>query len=74
MTSLAKKYGEVYSIRLGQEYVVVLCSFELLKEALVKKAEYFSGRPSPGLITKVNKRTGKWARLEISGHTIRKQE
>ncbi|XP_066451785.1 cytochrome P450 2C5-like isoform X2 [Eleutherodactylus coqui] len=44
---LAKKYGPVFSIKLGTEKMVVLCGYDTVKEALVNHAEEFSERPMP---------------------------
>ncbi|XP_038623384.1 cytochrome P450 2G1-like [Tachyglossus aculeatus] len=41
---LKKKYGPVFTVYLGPRPVVVLCGHEAVKEALVDKAEEFSGR------------------------------
>ncbi|KAK5867864.1 hypothetical protein PBY51_012322 [Eleginops maclovinus] len=41
---LAKRYGNVYSIFIGQRPVVVINGLQALKEALVTKAADFSGR------------------------------
>ncbi|XP_035667220.1 cytochrome P450 2J6-like [Branchiostoma floridae] len=46
LTSMRKKYGDVFSIRLGPKDVVVLCSYDAIHEAFVKKGEDFSSRPS----------------------------
>ncbi|XP_013776427.1 cytochrome P450 2J6-like [Limulus polyphemus] len=43
ITDLGKKYGNVFSLRLGSRYVVVLNDFKAVKEALSKDA--FLGRP-----------------------------
>uniref|UniRef100_A0A4X2K4A1 Cytochrome P450 family 2 subfamily B member 6 n=1 Tax=Vombatus ursinus TaxID=29139 RepID=A0A4X2K4A1_VOMUR len=42
--ALRDKYGDVFTIFLGSRPVVVLCGTEAMKEALVEKAEEFSGR------------------------------
>ncbi|XP_036600752.1 cytochrome P450 2B1-like isoform X2 [Trichosurus vulpecula] len=42
--ALRDKYGDVFTIFLGPRPVVVLCGPEAVKEALVEKAEEFSGR------------------------------
>ncbi|XP_066451808.1 cytochrome P450 2C5-like isoform X2 [Eleutherodactylus coqui] len=42
---LAKKYGPVFSIKLGTEKMVVLCGYDTVKEALVNRAEEFLDRP-----------------------------
>ncbi|CAG5115331.1 unnamed protein product [Candidula unifasciata] len=40
-----KQCGDIYSLYMGQYLVVVLNGYDLIKEALVKKADAFSGRP-----------------------------
>lgn len=45
VTSLAKHYGDVFSMKLGSRDVVLLNSVDVVKEALVKRASDFSGRP-----------------------------
>uniref|UniRef100_A0A0B7A5J7 Cytochrome P450 n=1 Tax=Arion vulgaris TaxID=1028688 RepID=A0A0B7A5J7_9EUPU len=40
-----KKCGNIYSLYLGQNLVVVLNGFDLVKEALVKNADITSDRP-----------------------------
>ncbi|XP_078699158.1 steroid 17-alpha-hydroxylase/17,20 lyase-like [Branchiostoma floridae x Branchiostoma belcheri] len=42
---LAKKYGDVFSVKLGMVDVVVLNSLDAVKEAFVKKSAEFGGRP-----------------------------
>ncbi|KAM9316383.1 uncharacterized protein PAF06_007394 [Gastrophryne carolinensis] len=41
---LSKKYGTVYTIQIGEEKMVVLCGYEMVKDALIDHAEEFSGR------------------------------
>ncbi|XP_047384173.1 cytochrome P450 2G1-like [Sciurus carolinensis] len=41
---LQKKYGPMFTVYLGPRPVVVLCGHELVKEALVDRADEFSGR------------------------------
>ncbi|XP_077866873.1 steroid 17-alpha-hydroxylase/17,20 lyase-like [Saccoglossus kowalevskii] len=43
--NMAKKYGDVFTIKLGSHQVVVLNNYELILEALVKKQFDFAGRP-----------------------------
>ncbi|XP_001636598.3 cytochrome P450 1A1 [Nematostella vectensis] len=45
VTNLAKHYGEVFSMKLGSMEAVILNSVDVVKEALVKRASDFSGRP-----------------------------
>ncbi|XP_070545608.1 steroid 17-alpha-hydroxylase/17,20 lyase-like [Ptychodera flava] len=42
---LAKKYGDIFSIKLGSHTIVVLNNVELVNEALIKKFNDFAGRP-----------------------------
>ncbi|KAJ8045772.1 Steroid 17-alpha-hydroxylase/17,20 lyase [Holothuria leucospilota] len=42
----AKKYGDIFSIRIGQRWTVVLNGAALIKEALLKKGIEFANRPS----------------------------
>ena len=46
-SELTKKYGDVFSVSLGMNRVVVVNSIELAHEALITKAEQFSGRALP---------------------------
>lgn len=45
LTRLKEKYGNVYSIKLGKQKAVVVCSLEGIEEALLKKSPVFGGRP-----------------------------
>uniref|UniRef100_A0A3P8UFE9 Uncharacterized protein n=1 Tax=Amphiprion percula TaxID=161767 RepID=A0A3P8UFE9_AMPPE len=45
LTQLAEKYGDVYSLRMGQVWMVVLNRFEVLKEALVTQGDSLADRP-----------------------------
>lgn len=42
---LADTYGNVYSIRLGNEKWVVLSGYKMVKEAIMTQAENFVDRP-----------------------------
>ncbi|XP_022104091.1 steroid 17-alpha-hydroxylase/17,20 lyase-like [Acanthaster planci] len=44
-TELAKKHGDMYSLKLGDEWFLVLNSTELIRSAFVDMAEEFAGRP-----------------------------
>uniref|UniRef100_A0A670ZB14 Uncharacterized protein n=1 Tax=Pseudonaja textilis TaxID=8673 RepID=A0A670ZB14_PSETE len=41
---LREKYGPVFTVYFGNRPIVVLCGYEAVKEALIDKAEEFSGR------------------------------
>lgn len=42
---ITAKYGPVVSVRFGTKLIVFLCDYDCLKEAFVKYADYFHGRP-----------------------------
>ncbi|KAM4695589.1 cytochrome P450 2G1-like [Rhinophrynus dorsalis] len=54
LIELSKKYGPVYTIHLGMEPVVVLCSYDVVKEALNNKGEEFGARGHMPLQQKIN--------------------
>ncbi|CAJ1057471.1 cytochrome P450 2J6-like [Xyrichtys novacula] len=58
MTKLAKKYGEVYSLRMGQEWYVILNGFDVLKEALVNQGDSLADRPPLPLVVDLNNGLG----------------
>ncbi|XP_066468983.1 cytochrome P450 2B4-like [Tiliqua scincoides] len=43
---LTEKYGPVFTVWMGPRPAVVLCGYEVLKDALLDHAEEFGGRPS----------------------------
>ncbi|CAG5115329.1 unnamed protein product [Candidula unifasciata] len=43
---LREKFGDIFSLYMGGTLVVVLNGYDVIKEALVKKADVFSDRPS----------------------------
>ncbi|XP_033014697.1 cytochrome P450 2C20-like [Lacerta agilis] len=47
---LREQYGPVFTVYMGSRPIVVLCGYEIIKEALVDNAETFGGRgPIPAL-------------------------
>lgn len=58
MHELSKKYGPVYSIKIGEETMVILCGYETIKDALVNHADEFSGRPIIPLFQEITKGHG----------------
>ncbi|XP_043937193.1 cytochrome P450 2J6-like isoform X2 [Protopterus annectens] len=58
LEKLARKYGNVYSIFLGNKLIVVLNGFQTVKDALVKHAATFSDRPKDPVFQKMNKGKG----------------
>ena len=45
LTKMAQKYGDVFSLMLGNRLVVVLNGVDAIQEALVKQSTTFAGRP-----------------------------
>ncbi|XP_066457012.1 steroid 17-alpha-hydroxylase/17,20 lyase [Eleutherodactylus coqui] len=43
--NLQKKYGKLYSFKMGSHYVVVVNNYEDAREVLLKKGKTFAGRP-----------------------------
>ncbi|XP_068175784.1 cytochrome P450 2J6-like [Antennarius striatus] len=46
LTRLSHIYGDVYSLRMGQEWMVVLNRLEVMKEALINQGDSTADRPS----------------------------
>ncbi|XP_077147751.1 cytochrome P450 2K4-like [Ranitomeya variabilis] len=55
---LAKKYGTVFSFRIGMSKSIVLCGYDTIKDALINHAELFSERPSIPLFSEASKGHG----------------
>ncbi|XP_028301097.1 cytochrome P450 2J6-like [Gouania willdenowi] len=53
LTQFARKYGNVYSIRMGQTWMVVLNSLEVLKEGLITQGDSMVERPDVPLLDDV---------------------
>jgi hypothetical protein len=53
LVQLAQEYGPVFTLYFGMKPTVVLHGYEAVKEALIDRAEEFSGRGSFPLIEKV---------------------
>ncbi|KAJ4942813.1 hypothetical protein JOQ06_005325 [Pogonophryne albipinna] len=58
MTELAGTYGDVYSLRMGQSWMVVLNRFEVLREALVTQGDSLSDRPDLPLFVDISSGLG----------------
>ncbi|XP_075125363.1 cytochrome P450 2C29-like [Leptodactylus fuscus] len=50
---MSQKYGPVFSVYLGTERLVILCGYDVVKDALINNAEEFSGRPLTQLGSKL---------------------
>ncbi|XP_036956138.1 cytochrome P450 2U1 [Acanthopagrus latus] len=58
LTELANVYGNVYSLFVGSQLVVVLNGYEVVRDALSNHPEVFSDRPVVPTITIMTKRKG----------------
>ena len=58
LNKLGQKYGEVYSISLGMERVVILNSIEAAKDGFTTKGSDFAGRPTNLYTTNLISRGG----------------
>jgi cytochrome P450 len=55
---MGNKYGPIFSLQLGQYLVVFLHSYEIAKEAFLKHADVFAGRPKLFWFVYTNKGNG----------------
>ena len=44
LKDMAKKYGDVFSIKVATSWVIVLNSIDVVKDSLLRKQDQFSGR------------------------------
>ncbi|XP_028367117.1 cytochrome P450 2C18-like isoform X5 [Phyllostomus discolor] len=58
LSNLSKVYGPVFTVYFGRRPTVVLHGYEAVKEALIDRAEEFSGRGIVPLVEKANKGQG----------------
>lgn len=59
LTELAKVYGNVYSIYVGSQLIVILNGYKVVKDALSNHPDVFSDRPDIPAISIMTKRKGK---------------
>ena len=57
----SQQYGDIFSLRLGPHVMVVISSYQLLKEAFVKHGNVFSHRPDMFVLTHLAKKRGAFA-------------
>ncbi len=57
---LAEVYGNVFSLRVGSEKMVVVSGYKMVKEALITQIDSFVERPNVPLFHKVYKGTGMY--------------
>nr|XP_033813295.1 cytochrome P450 2C20-like [Geotrypetes seraphini] len=58
LNKLSEKYGSMFTIHLGSETVVVLCGYEVVKEALNEQGEDFAARGSLPMLERVTRGHG----------------
>ncbi|XP_042561795.1 cytochrome P450 2U1 isoform X2 [Clupea harengus] len=58
LMELSKIYGNIYSIFVGSQLMVLLTGYEVVRDALSNHAEVFSDRPDVPIITIMTKRKG----------------
>uniref|UniRef100_A0ACB8EK49 Uncharacterized protein n=1 Tax=Sphaerodactylus townsendi TaxID=933632 RepID=A0ACB8EK49_9SAUR len=56
---LMKKYGPIFTIWVGPQPMLVLCGYEMVKDALVDHSEEFGGRPLIPINYRIHKSLGK---------------
>lgn len=56
---LRQQYGDIYSLKLGSSWIVVINGYENLKDALVKQGDMFSDRPDNFFFTRLLQHQGK---------------
>lgn len=59
LTELSKVYGDIFSIFVGPQLMVVLTGYDVVRDALSNYAEVFSDRPEISLVTIITKRKGE---------------
>lgn len=59
LTEQAKVYGNVFSLFVGSQLVVVLNGYDVVRDALSNNPEVFSDRPDIPLVTIMTKRKGE---------------
>ncbi|XP_069069005.1 cytochrome P450 2J6-like isoform X2 [Pleurodeles waltl] len=70
LIQLAKTYGNIFTVWLGQKPVIVLNGCQTIRDALISHSEEFAGRPTIPTFHELSK--GKGVILS-SGHTWRQQ-
>ena len=56
--NLREKYGDVFSVYMGNQLIIVLNGYAAIKDALVKHGKWFNGRPKNKIITGPEGETG----------------
>ena len=67
VSQLRKSYGNVYSMFLGSQPVIIINGLKTIKEAMVTKGIDFAGRPQDMFVTHTARRKGQ---TEASGNQV----
>uniref|UniRef100_A0A667XSS3 Cytochrome P450 2J2-like n=1 Tax=Myripristis murdjan TaxID=586833 RepID=A0A667XSS3_9TELE len=73
LTQLTETYGDVYSLRMGQTWMVVLNGFQIVKEALVTQGDSLADRPILPLQMDVSRFLGETGLVFSNGHLWKQQ-
>ncbi|PVD29144.1 hypothetical protein C0Q70_11741 [Pomacea canaliculata] len=65
-----RQYGDVFSLYLGSQLVVVLNGYKVIKDALVKNADVFSDRPQTYVNDIITDSKGKFKNLKDFSYEI----
>ncbi|KAM6471615.1 cytochrome P450 2C5-like [Liasis olivaceus] len=71
-SQLTKKYGPIFTVWMGPKPLVVLCGYEVVKDALVDHAEEFGGRPDVPFDERVTKGKGIVSKNETKWRELRR--
>lgn len=66
----ADVYGDVFSIYIGHQLVVVLNSYDVIKDALSNHAHVFSDRPDVPIVTLMTRRKGEQRAQPLSNNSL----
>ncbi|XP_062977592.1 cytochrome P450 2C20-like [Elgaria multicarinata webbii] len=69
---LIDKYGPIFTVWMGPTPVVVLCGYEVVKDAFLDHAEEFGGHPAIPIRDKVGKGQGLTSRDETKWRELRR--
>ncbi|XP_062987899.1 cytochrome P450 2J2-like [Elgaria multicarinata webbii] len=67
---ISKKYGNIYTVWLGHQPVIVVCGFQAVKEVLINHEEAFSERPLSPFLKTIGRERGL---ILSNGHTWKQQ-
>lgn len=63
---LRRQYGDIYSLNLGLQKVVVVCGYKMLREVFVVNGDVTSDRPQNYLMKELSENAGMFMHWEMS--------